>query len=137
MNQRGVAFYPDNIKIQYRRTVCTTLMLVLFIEHLILSSHLWAQPVHAAQDSPLSDLGRGSSDATVIILQLIILVTTLVGMAYTLYRENRNRKWDLEDREWARRRTDTHFSVVSGKVDDVARKVDENTQITINAGKKD
>jgi hypothetical protein len=76
-----------------------------------------------------------------IVGQLVILVTTIAGFLYNIYRENRNRRWDIEDRERVRRD-------ISEKVDQSKRelasatlathhtlieKIDENTEVSKQA----
>ena len=39
---------------------------------------------------------------TVIVTQIVTLITVVIGFFVALYRENRNRRWDLEDRARAR-----------------------------------
>lgn len=50
------------------------------------------------------------------------LVTTLGTFGYNIYRDNRNRRWDLENRRLAR--------------EEVISRIDENTQISVQAFKE-
>lgn len=149
MRHQHVEILSDSFKVHYRRTVCSTAMFIIFVEHLILASYVaaqGAQPSPAPSPSSPSSPPRGLSDPTVL-LQIIILITTLCGFAYTIYRENRNRKWDLEDREWARqqairrsKRMHKHVSTVveqvGQQVQDVSNKVDANTVLTAATAEK-
>lgn len=82
----------------------------------------------------------GGWDPT-IMGQVLILLTTLLGFAYTIYRESRNRRWDLEDRERARhdftRRVEsvkaeqrTHGTINTRAI---VAKIDENTAVNAEA----
>lgn len=64
------------------------------------------------------------TDAQFVILvtSVTTLVSTILGFGYNLYRDNRNRKWDLENRRLAR--------------DEVMRKIDQNTEISVQAFKE-
>lgn len=139
-----IEILSDSFKVHYRRTVCSTMMFIIFVMHLVLASHLWAQPTN--QPASPQPPAKGLEDPTVL-LQLIILVTTLFGFAYTIYRENRNRKWDLQDREWAReqsilrqKRMKRHVTAtgqeVLKQVGNVEKKVDANTILTVATAEK-
>jgi hypothetical protein len=69
---------------------------------------VWAG-VQAAQTEAAAMAGGGGSAAPSASTQFAILLTTIAGMVsmlatqfFAMYRENRNRKWDLQDRETAR-----------------------------------
>ena len=53
---------------------------------------------------------------------LIVLLTTIAGILLQLYRENRARRWQVEDREWSRQQ--------GVKLE---TKIDENTAISRDA----
>jgi seryl-tRNA synthetase len=84
-----------------------------------------------------------ATDYTVpaVIGQIIILLTTIAGFLYTIYRENRNRRWDLQDRELARKelsqKLENQQEQVAAKVvvdhKKLIDKIDENTKITTDA----
>lgn len=81
---------------------------------------------------------------TTVLGQALILITTISGFAYTLYRESRQRRWDLEDR--ARARKDLAATLVGHEKAQIERaaavkdvildKIDENTQISREAFKE-
>lgn len=78
--------------------------------------------------------GAGSGSLAV---QIILLITTLSGFVYTIYRENRNRRWDLEDRERARQElaqrvelaTLRQASAATQHRDEIMEVIDKNTQM--------
>lgn len=67
---------------------------------------------------------------SLIIGQVITLILALVGFGVSLWREHRNRKWDLEDRRAARealtRNLDEKFTSTN-------KKIDENTRVSQEA----
>lgn len=64
------------------------------------------------------------SDAA--IAQIVILITTLASLGFQIYRENRQRKWSLEDREHA----EQSRKVIRKKLDEQRIAIDENTEIS-------
>jgi gas vesicle protein len=52
-----------------------------------------------------------------VIGQIVVVVTTILGFAYTIYRENRNRRWDLEDRKRAREELQTLTTSTATKLE--------------------
>jgi hypothetical protein len=54
-----------------------------------------------------------------------ILIASLVGIALQIYRENRARRWQIEDREYARQTRQ-----------EVVQKIDENTAISQQAAEQ-
>lgn len=105
--------------------------------------------------SSIQDLpSRDSNDQLTAILvgQVVTLILAILGFAVSLYREKRNRKWDLEDREAARLRqleqqkatatalatkTEETATAISDKIDErtvaIMQKVEENTDISRKA----
>lgn len=69
--------------------------------------------------------------------QLILLLTTVIGFLVQLYRERRNRLWDLEDRDRKARELAAKHELITEKQDQMSReiteRIDTNTQITTNA----
>lgn len=65
-----------------------------------------------------------------ILGQFLLFLTTIAGFAIQLYREKRNRDWDVRDRELAR-------ALIAKKVevahDAVLQKIEENTEISREA----
>jgi predicted phage tail protein len=51
-----------------------------------------------------------------MIGQIIIFLTTVAGFLFNIYRENRNRRWDLEDRARAREETMHRTNVAAVEV---------------------
>lgn len=83
----------------------------------------------ALAQGPVAPSSTTSVDTTTIVGQAIILVTTVAGFWYNIYRENRNRRWDKEDRELARNALvetvkEQRVEVVQ-KVADVAKEVEQ------------
>lgn len=96
--------------------------------------------------------GQGGPDAATSSNQFTILVTTVAGFAgliatqvFALWRENRNRQWDLQDREMTKREMRQHAetqrietiqtAVDLAKISHVNRqqmidRIDDNTQLT-------
>lgn len=66
------------------------------------------------------------SDPTLFIAQICTVIITIVGFAYQWFKDGRQRKWDMEDRKAARRKSDE----ANIKVLD---KIDENTDISKQA----
>ena len=111
-----------------------------------------------AQTANVQGGGSGGSNQTVmitLIAQAVIFLTTVAGFLYNIYRENRNRRWDLEDRARAREeqlRTtavaaasvksslDVHNIVQEAKQEElkqvIVEKLDKNTAITQEAAQK-
>ena len=76
-----------------------------------------------------------------MIGQIIIFLTTVAGFLFNIYRENRNRRWDLEDRAQARQQTataavavkqelETQTRVVNEAHRDLRQAIDDNTALT-------
>ena len=76
-----------------------------------------------------------------MIGQVIIFLTTVAGFLFNIYRENRNRRWDLEDRAQARQQTataavavkqelETQTRVVNEAHRDLRQAIDDNTALT-------
>ena len=61
-----------------------------------------------------------------MIGQVIIFLTTVAGFVFTIYRENRNRRWDLEDRARAREETIRHTTIAAVEV---KRELDKQTRV--------
>ena len=69
------------------------------------------------------------------------IITTIITTVVTIYRENRNRRWDQEDRERSRRdleaKVDLHQKVIARKTDEqtkvIVDKIADNTKISENA----
>jgi hypothetical protein len=72
--------------------------------------------------------------------QTIIFATTVLGFSIQLFREWRNRKWDLEDRERARKDLEVKVTAVAATAkvanEAVMNKIDENTEISRGAFKE-
>ena len=75
---------------------------------------------------------------TEIIVQLITLVSVIAGYLYNLYREKRNREWDIEDRErvaaeLANKVVETEQNLATYtkiQQDKLMSKIEQNTAIT-------
>jgi hypothetical protein len=69
--------------------------------------------------------------------QLILFLTTIAGFAIQLFREWRNRKWDLEDRERARKelaeKVESAQTLAISKQKEMLDKIEENTNISREA----
>src|SRR5688572_11512617 len=65
-----------------------------------------------------------------VLGQLVLLLTTIAGFVYTVYRENRNRRWDLEDRKRAREELTAHVEeqkhVVETRTEALSQQLQEN-----------
>lgn len=126
---------------------------VLFLQHVILEFHLLtAQPAAQEIVKAVTPAPAAITPQTwiTVVLQVIIFLTTISGYIYMIYRENRNRRWDLQDREEARAAAAKRSEVVEQKVDkgikvtsvvasqladtreELGKKIDENTQLTIS-----
>jgi len=122
----------------------------MLIQHIVLEYHLLAQT--NSVPAPVSSIPASDSlNWTTIVLQAVTWLTMISGFIYTIYRENRNRRWDLEDRAEARRVTleqsqklekkvdnvDKAAVVVAGEVAqahrDLSAQIAENTAITVDA----
>lgn len=66
------------------------------------------------------------TDAT-ILGQLLLFLTTIGGFAIQIYREKRNRQWDLEDRMMARQELAEKVATTHQKV---IEKIEENTELS-------
>jgi hypothetical protein len=77
----------------------------------------------------------------ILVTTLAGIVTTILGFVVQLYRERRNRAWELEDRrltaEVLQRKTEQTAEVLKKETamtrDVLVRKIDENTQINVDA----
>lgn len=58
--------------------------------------------------------------------QIIIFLTTVAGFLFNIYRENRNRRWDLEDRARAREETMRHTTIAAVEV---KKELDKQTRV--------
>jgi hypothetical protein len=102
---------------------------------------LLAQYAFAAAAALQPDPAQDTSLSKPVIGQIVLFLTTVAGFAYTIYRENRNRRWDLEDRERARAAlaetvTDSQKALaktVQGQQMKLIEKIDENTELTVTA----
>jgi hypothetical protein len=61
-----------------------------------------------------------------MIGQIIIFLTTVAGFLFNIYRENRNRRWDLEDRARAREET-MHRTTIAAV--EVKRELDKQSRV--------
>ena len=52
----------------------------------------------------------------ILVTSITGIITTVLGFAYNLYRDNRNRRWDLENRRLAR--------------EEIVARLDENTDLS-------
>jgi hypothetical protein len=114
-----------------RRILSTPFLMVLLCEYGILECHLLAQT--KVETSVPTTVTVTSMDWTTVILQALVLITTLMGFVYSWLRENRNRKWDLEDRAQARAETMQKQNEIKHEVQKVQKKVQENTDLTQQA----
>lgn len=118
---------------------------------------VWAGVQAAAQEAAAMAGGNGSSVPSAST-QFAILITTIAGMVsmlatqfFSMYRENRNRKWDLQDRAAARaEQRETHRTLrleTMQSATELARvsminsghllgAIKENTQITTEGASK-
>jgi hypothetical protein len=109
--------------------------------YLLLAYYVTAAVVAAQQPpSPPQSLADGYLSAPAVG-QIILFLTTVLGFVITIYRENRNRRWDLEDRERTAKalvaQVDTVSKTLATKTaashDALATKIDENTELTATA----
>lgn len=56
-----------------------------------------------------------------LIGQAVIFLTTIAGFLYNIHRENRQRRWDLEDREYARQKIHQKVEVKAAEVKEEVR----------------
>jgi hypothetical protein len=70
------------------------------------AAHVLAQ--QAAGGAAPVDPPTGSNQSTILITTMAGLATLFFTQAFALWRESRNRKWDLEDRMAARREMRAH-----------------------------
>jgi hypothetical protein len=77
----------------------------------------------AAQQAAQAQSDGPSAITLTLIGQTVILLTTLAGFAYNIYRENRNRRWDLEDRKVERKKAADQLTNVSHQVNEVDQTV--------------
>lgn len=73
------------------------------------------------------------NENALIIGQIVILITTLAGFWRQLYRENRNRKWDVEDRNLTRIELQTAAQDRKKIAEAVTSQIKENTEISTKA----
>jgi seryl-tRNA synthetase len=89
---------------------------------------------------PTPDVQMSPGMTLTIVGQVVILLTTLAGFAIQLYREHRNRKWDLEDRrearEQQRRETEMAAQKLAAKTEQTASKIIEKVQEGTEMSKK-
>ena len=62
--------------------------------------------------------------------QFLLFLTTVLGFGIQLYREKRNREWDLADRELARKQLAAKVEIAH---ESVMKKIEENTEISREA----
>jgi hypothetical protein len=88
-----------------------------------------------------ADGGAWGAGSGSLAVQIVLLITTIAGFAYNLYREARNRRWDMEDRERARRElaqrvelaTAKQATVATQHKDEILTTIDRNTQMNEKA----
>lgn len=72
-----------------------------------------------------------------ILGQILIFLTTVIGFGIQMYRESRNRKWDLADRAAAREQMKAEMQTVKEETvvahEIVVKKIEENTEISRTA----
>lgn len=98
--------------------------------------------------NPAIDPPTGSNQSTILITTVAGFATLIATQIFALWRESRNRKWDLEDRAAARRETRTHAetqrletiqtAIDLAKVSNINRhqlmqELKRNTDITVEA----
>ncbi len=105
------------------------------------AAHDIGQPPPSVQDGmPLDNQGQ----IYILITTVAGIVTTIIGFLVQLYRERRNRAWELEDRrltaEALRRETMMAAATLKKETahtrDVLVNKIEENTQINIDALKQ-
>ena len=124
-----------------RRILPWRFLAILLVQHFILGIHItWAQQTTATASSQTDTLKVQTVDWTTVILQIVLFLTTVSGFGYTIYRENRNRKWDLEDRAAGRQQAIQRQNEISEKVDqkvgELTQKIEENTQLTVDSDER-
>jgi len=71
------------------------------------------------------------------ITALVTLLTVILGFVVQIYRENRNRRWDLEDRKQLAAKVEDARHALSERVNaskiELSNLIAENTQISTNA----
>lgn len=89
--------------------------------------------VAALSPDTVPSLGGVVSEGT-LYGQALIFLTTFLGFAIQIYREKRNRRWDLEDRERARleiaAKVESVAAVTASRQEHVLQKIAENTAIS-------
>jgi hypothetical protein len=65
--------------------------------------------------------------------QLILFLTTISGFAYQIYKENRNRRWEVEDRKALAVKVEEVKESAAVAHDQLVHKIEENTSISANA----
>lgn len=70
---------------------------------------------------------------TATITALITLVTVILGVIVQIYRENRNRRWDMEDRKVLAAKVEDAKALVSETSDELKTMIHENTKISTDA----
>lgn len=77
------------------------------------------------------------AESTTLVGQFLLFLTTVIGFGIQMYRESRNRKWDLEDRKNARREMESKVESVKQETvaahEVVVRKIEENTELSRTA----
>ena len=125
-----------------RRILPWRFLAVLLVQHFVLGFHItWAaQQTTATASSQTDTLKVQTVDWTTVVLQIVLFLTTVSGFGYTIYRENRNRKWDLEDRAAGRQQAIQRQNEISEKVDqkvgELTQKIEENTQLTVDSDER-
>jgi len=103
----------------------------------------------AQAQTPIVIAGNDSISVAILITgQCVIFLTTIVGLIASWFRETRNRKWDLEDRQVLAAKVQTQVDLTRDALHDkteevrvqhakateaLGRKIDENTEISRSA----
>lgn len=69
----------------------------------------------------------------ILVTAVAGIVTTILGFVVQLYRERRNRQWDLEDRRQIKDTAATAVQVAAETREVLVQKIEENTQINVDA----
>ncbi len=108
----------------------------------------WVASV-AAQTTP--DAAHTASDRTIWITSLIGFLSLMATQIFSLWRESRNRKWDLEDRAAARAQMQKNaelqrIETIQTAIDlarvtklhgeEIVKEISRNTEITQSVGEK-
>jgi hypothetical protein len=65
--------------------------------------------------------------------QIILFLTTISGFAYQIYKENRKRRWEVEDRAALAVKVEEVKQNAAVAHDELVHKIEENTSISANA----